>query len=364
MKIDHSLLLAAFLAMSWQSSAATLTNFAGTGEIGASGDGGWALQASLNTPFGIVRGPDNALWFADYEAGVVRRIGPDGTITTVVKGTGAYDGDNGVALGSSLKNPHELRFDRAGSLFISDTGNHVIRRYDPRTKVLTTFAGTGRPGYSGDGGAAVKAELKDPISLQFSPTGDLYVADIGNHVIRRVDKRTGVITTFAGTGKAGPTPDGSPIRGTPLNGPRSLDFDSRGNLWLVTREGNQVLRFDLENGEIQIVSGTGKKGFTGNGGSAREATLNGPKGIAIAPGGDVYLADTDNHAIRRIDVKRGTLELVAGTGEPGDGSAGDPLQTRLSHPHGVFVDTDGSVFIGDSENHRIRVIRGTRTSAP
>src|SRR5205823_3705705 len=133
--------------------------------------------------------------------------GPDTTITTVVgNGTDASGGAKGPTLGESLKNPHELRFDRAGYLFICDTGNHVIRRYDPRTKILTTFAGTGRAGYSGDDGAAVRAEFKDPISLQFSPTGDLYIADISNHVIRRVDGRTGLITTFAGTGKAGPTP--------------------------------------------------------------------------------------------------------------------------------------------------------------
>src|SRR5262249_19490187 len=120
---------------------------------------------------------------------------------------------------------------------------------------------------------------------------------------------------------------------------------------------NQVLRLDLEKHLIHHVAGTGKKGFTGSGGPAREATLNGPKGIAIAPTGDVYLADTENHAIRRIDPRRGTLELVAGTGEKGDGPTGDPLRTRLSRPHGVFVDSDGSLFIGDSENHRIRVIR-------
>src|SRR6185369_14894000 len=143
-----------------------------------------------------------------------------------------------------------------------------IRRYDPGTKLLTTVVGTGVAGYSGDNGPAGQAKLTEPISLQFSPAGDLFIADIANHVIRRVDGRTGLITTFAGTGQAGPTPDGSPIVGTPLNGPRSLDFDKAGNLWLVTREGNQVLRFDLEKSVIEHVAGTGKKGFTGNGGLA------------------------------------------------------------------------------------------------
>ena len=155
-------------------------------------------------------------------------------------------------------------------------------------------------------------------------------------------------------------PDGSPIAGTPLNGPRSLDVDSSGNLWLVTREGNQVLRFDLSAKVIRHAAGSGSKGFTGNGGPAITATFNGPKGIALAPNGDVYVADTENHAIRPIDLRRGTLELVAGIGEKGDGPAGDPLRSALARPHGVFVDADGAVFIGDSENHRIRVIRGER----
>ena len=352
------------LAATLRCAAGSLTNYAGTGEAGWSGDGGPALQAKLDNPFGIVRGPDGALWFADYASNLIRRIAADGTIETVIgDGTAAYAGDGGAAREASLNHPHELRFDRAGNLFIADTSNHAIRRYNANTKTLSTFAGTGKPGYSGDGGKAVKAALNLPISLQFSPAGDLYIADIGNHVIRRVNGKTGEITTFAGTGKAGATPDGSPIVGTPLNGPRSLDFDAAGNLWLVTREGNQVLRFDLNKGVIHCVAGPGQKGFTSNAGLAKDATLSGPKGIAVAGDGGVYLADTENHAIRRINTNRGTLELVAGTGEKGDGSAGDPLDTRLSRPHGIFVDDDGSVFIGDSENHRIRVIRSSKTPA-
>jgi streptogramin lyase len=366
MKSNRGLLsLLATLAITVKTEAATLVNFAGTGQGGTSGDGGPALQATLNEPFGMARGPEGALWFADYHAQVVRRIGRDGTISTVVgNGTGAYAGDNGPALEASLRNPHELRFDRAGTLFIADTGNHVIRRYDPKSKILTTVAGTGKLGYSGDDGPAIAADIREPISLQFSPSGDLFIADIGSHVIRRLDVRTGVITTFAGTGQPGPTPDGAPIRGTPLTGPRSLDFDAAGNLWLVTREGNQVLRLDLKRGVIELIAGTGKKGFTGDDGLAKAATFNGPKGIAVAPNGDVYVADTENHAIRRIAPKLGTLELVAGTGEKGDGPTGNPLQARLSRPHGIYVDRDGTVYIGDSENHRIRVIRSTDSSAP
>jgi len=325
--------------------SAAVTNFAGTGELGSTGDGGPAVQAQLDNPFGLVRGPDGAIWFADFGANVIRRIGTDGVITTVV-------GD--------LNKPHEIRFDRNGNLFIADTGNHVIRRFDVKSKTLTAFAGTGTAGYSGDGGPASKAEIKEPISLEFNANGDLFIADVSNHVIRRVDAKSGVISTFAGTGKAGPTPDGAAIKGTALNGPRSLASDAAGDLWLVTREGNQVLRFDLTRNTIRHAIGTGAQGFGGDGGPAKNATLSGPKNIFIAPTGDVYLADTENHAIRRLNKVRGTLELVAGTGKAGPTLASDPLQTQLARPHGVWVDDDGGIFISDSDNHRILLIAGAK----
>lgn len=335
-----------------------IVHFAGTGVAGFSGDGGPALAAELNDPFGVVRGPDGAIWFCEYAGQRIRRVDRDGTIRTIA-GTGAtgYTGDGGPAREATFNRPHELRFDAAGHCYIADMSNHAIRRIDAQTGRISTFAGTGRRGYSGDGGPAAQAELASPHSLQFGPDGSLYLCDIGNHVIRRIDPRSGNITTVAGTGKPGPTPDGAPIRGTPLRGPRSLDFDRAGNLWLATREGNQVFRFDLRAGTIHHVAGTGAKGFTGNGGPAREATLSGPKGIAVDREGHVWLADTESHSIRRIDARTGRIELMAGTGEPGNGGEGDPLRCALARPHGVFIDADGAVFIGDSSAHRVRVLR-------
>lgn len=358
MKFYPYILASAVLSAGLVAKAASLSTIAGTGVAGYSGDGGPAAEAKLNAPFGLVRGPDGAIWFCEYEGNVVRRIAPDGIITTVA-GTGlaGFTGEGGPAAKATLNHPHEIRFDSHGNLFIADTSNHAIRRIDARTRVITTVAGTGKPGYSGDGGAAVAATLNLAISLQLNSADDLFICDIGNHVIRRVEAQSGRISTVAGTGKSGAPPDGAPTVGTPLNGPRSLDIDAAGDLWVATREGNQVLRIDLSRGVIQIVAGTGKRGFLGDGGSAKRANLNGPKGIVVAPDGSLLLADTENHVIRRIDPKRDTIERLAGTGMRGAGPDGDPLTSSLSQPHALWRDPDGTVFISDSLNHRIRVWR-------
>ncbi|MGV3661795.1 MAG: hypothetical protein ACO1TE_16535 [Prosthecobacter sp.] len=355
----RTLLLLPFLILSSAASAQwTISTFAGTGVAGGSGDGGPAKAAQIDNPFGVVRGPDGAIWFCEYTGQRIRRVDEDGTIRTIA-GTGkkGYSGDGGPALEATFNLPHELRFDARGDLYIVDMTNHAVRKIDMQTNIITTIAGTGKKGYSGDGGPADKAEFSQPHSIQFGPDGSLYVCDIGNHVIRRIDMTTGTISTFAGTGKPGATPDGAPITGTPLKGPRSLDFDKAGNLWLATREGNQVFKFDLKANKIHHAAGTGKKGFTGNGGPAKDATLSGPKGISIDAEGNVWLADCESHSIRMIDAKTGKLELIAGLNEKGDGPDGDPLGCKMARPHGVFCDADGSVFIGDSESHRVRLLK-------
>jgi hypothetical protein len=354
----RTLLLLAFLAHTATAAEWNLSTFAGSGVKGGSGDGGPATAAQIDNPFGVVRGPDGAIWFCEYTGQRIRRVAPDGTISTIA-GTGqqGYTGDGGPALQATFKLPHELRFDAQGDLYIVDMTNHAVRKIDLKTKIITTIAGNGVAGYSGDGGPAVKAQFKQPHSIQFGPEGDLYVCDIGNHVIRKIDMKTGLISTFAGVGKAGVTPDGAPIAGTPLKGPRSLDFDKQGNLWLATREGNQVFKFDLKAGKIHHIAGTGKSGFTGNGGPAKEATLSGPKGISVDAEGNVWLADCESHSIRMVNMKTGNLELIAGLNQKGDGPDGDPLQCKMARPHGVFCDADGTVLIGDSESHRVRLLK-------
>lgn len=334
-----------------------IATVAGTGAAGYAGDGGPATSARLDNPFGLTRGPDGALYFCDTNNHVIRRVAADGTISTVAgSGRKGYAGDGGPATRAELNEPYEIRFDRAGNLVFVERLNHVVRRVDAKTRLISTIAGTGTAGFSGDGGPATAARLNQPHSIQFDAKGALYICDILNHRIRIVEPGTGVIRTFAGTGEQAATPDGAKIAGAPLNGPRAMDFDRQGNLWLALREGNAVYKLDLKAGTLHHVAGTGRKGFTGNGGPAREATLSGPKGLSIGPDGNVYLADTESHSIRMIDLRRGTLELIAGTGERGDGPEGDPLACKMARPHGVFVDRDGRIFIGDSEAHRVRVV--------
>jgi streptogramin lyase len=337
----------------------TISNFAGSGVKGFSGDGGPALEAQLNFPCGIARGPDGALYICDTSNHRVRKVTPDGKIATAA-GTGepGWSGDGGLAKAAKLNEPYEVRFDSAGDVYWVERLSHTVRKLEGKTGLIRTIAGCGAAGFSGDGGPATKAQLNEPHSIGFDPTGNLYICDIKNHRIRRVDQKTGLISTFAGTGERKSTPDGTSFANAPLNGPRALDFDKAGNLFLALREGNEILKLDVATGIVHHLAGTGKKGFSGDGGPAREATLSGPKGLSVASNGDIYLADTENHAIRRIDGRNGTIYLVAGTGVRGDGSQHEPLDCPMARPHGIFVDQDGSIFIGDSEAHRIRVIRG------
>lgn len=357
MKWIHTIVSLLAIALS-NALAGEVTTFAGTGRKGFSGDGGPAAKAELNNPFAIARGPDGALYICDVDNHRVRRVATDGTISTIA-GSAAkgYAGDGGPATQAALNQPYEVAWDKAGNLYFVEIGNHVVRRVDKKTGAISTVAGTGKAGFGGDGGPAVKAQLSQPHSLAFDAAGDLYVCDIVNHRVRKIDMRSGIISTWAGNGEKKTSPDGAQIDGSMLHGPRALAFAPDGMLWLALREGNAVLKLDPKAGTLKKVAGTGKSGFTGNGGPALAATLSGPKGVSLDGQGNVYLADTESHTIRMIDIKKGTLELLVGDGKKGDGPDGPALKCQLARPHGVFVDNDGSVFIGDSENHRVRLLR-------
>ncbi|MDA7915709.1 SMP-30/gluconolactonase/LRE family protein [Verrucomicrobia bacterium] len=335
-----------------------VSTFAGTGVAGYSGDGGPATEGKINNPFGVLRGPDGDIYFCEYDGHRIRKVDSMGNLQTVAgKGAEGYSGDGGPATEAKLNKPHELRFSRYGNLFFTDMANHVVRKVDMETGIITTVVGTGKAGFYGDDKEANKAKLNKPHSLQFGPKGRLFICDTGNHRVRVVDMKTGIIRTLSGTGKREFTKDGAPFKGQPLNGPRTMDFDLMGNLWLALREGNQVFKLDMKRGTIHHVAGTGKKGMTGNGGLAKYATLAGPKGICVAKNGDVLLADTESHTIRVVVASTGMIHQVCGTGSQANGPDGDPLKCGLGRPHGVWIDDDGAIWIGDSLSHRIRVLR-------
>ena len=340
-------------------SAATVETLAGTGQSGATGDGGPAIEARVGNPYGLTLGPDGALYVCEIDTDRVRRIDmASGEITTVA-GTGEVgnSGDGGPAREAALNDPYEVRFDDEGNMYFVEMLNAIVRRVDVGTGKISTIAGTGERGYSGDGGPAVAATFNRPHSIALDGKGSLYIADIGNHRIRRVVLATGIVTTFGGTGERGPTPDGAPLDGTPLNGPRALAFGPDGDMFIALREGNAVYRLDMEAKRLHHLAGTGEKGYSGDGGPATQANLAGPKGIEVGPDNAVYIADTESHTVRRIDLATGTISTVAGDGSQHDGPDGDPLACGLARPHGVYVDPSGNVYIGDSENHRVRVVR-------
>lgn len=346
---------AAVATVTGRTQARRVRTLAGTGAPGYAPAVRDALATPVTNPFGVVVGPDGALYFCEYDTGLVRRLDPDQRNITTIAGTGeqGYAGDGGPAVDARLSAPHELRFDRDGHLFVVERDNHVVRRIDAKTGIISTVAGTGAAGFSGDGGPATQAQFRQPHSIAFAADGHLLVCDIGNSRIRRIDLERGTISTFAGTGARGPTPDEAPLDGTPLNGPRSLDVAPDGSVYLVLREGNAVFRIDPSARRLTRIAGTGATGYTGDDGPALAATFNGPKGIVWSPEGSLLVVDTENHVIRRIDGASARITTVLGTGQRGDGPDGDPRSCRLARPHGVCV-WKGEVIVGDSENHRIR----------
>lgn len=339
------------------SHAAEVVTVAGTGKDEFSGDGGPAINAGCGQPFGLELGPDGALYYCEFSNHVIRRLDLKTKTLTTVAGTGrkaGYAGDSGPATKALMNQPHELRFDADGNYYISDMLGQAVRRVDWKTGVITSVAGTGKPGFSGDGGPATAALFDLPISVVLDRTNGLLICDIKNHRVRRVDLATGIVSTFAGTGEKKATPHGAPLAGTPLNGPRTLAVEADGNVIIVLREGNAVYRADLKTKTLHHVAGTGKSGFGGDGGDARLAQLNGPKGATVDHDGNILLCDTENHAIRIIRRATGVIETLVGDGRAGDGPDGDPKKCRLNRPHGVFVDPDGNVYIGDSNNNKVR----------
>ena len=340
--------------------ARRIATVAGTGVAGFNGDGQPATSAQLNQPFGVAVDGSGNLFIADGTHRI-RKVTPDSMITTVAgTGVAGFNGDGQPATSAQLSFPGGVAIDGSGNLFIGDQGNHRVRRVVADTGLITTVAGTGVRGFAGDGGPPAGAQLAVPVGVAVDGSGNLFIVDRANNRVRQVSG-AGLITTVTGTGVSGFAGDGGPPAGAQLNQPTGIAAALTGDLFIADR-GNQRIRKVTPGGTITTVAGTGAAGFNGDAQPAPSAQLNAPGGVAIDAGGNVFLVDTLNNRIRRIDGLTGSMTTVAGTGTgafggfSGDGGPG--ADARLNRPVSVAVAPTGELYIADRDNHRIRRVAG------
>lgn len=335
----------------------TITTIAGTGEKGFAGDGGPAAAAVLNGPFDVAFDRAGNLYFSDTFNHRIRRIdGRSGIVTTVAGcGDSGYGGDGGPAIRAALNEPYGIVLDRAGNLYIADRLNRRVRRVDAADGTIATVAGTGEAAYGGDGGPAAEAGLAEPNGLALDPAETrLYIADVADHRVRVVDLASGRIATFAGTGKPEHSGDGGKAGDAGIFGARAVKLATDGTVYILERQGSSLRAVDSHTGVIATIAGTGARGFAGDGGPALAAVFDAPKEMALAPNGDILIVDTENHAIRSFARGAGIVMTIAGGRQGGGGDGGPATAAGLDRPHGAVVGPDGAIYIGDTNNHRIR----------
>jgi DNA-binding beta-propeller fold protein YncE len=308
----------------------------------------------LREPFGVAFDAAGNTYVVEMAGNRVTVVDAAGR-QSVLAGTGekGFAGDGGPAAEARFNGPHHLLLGPDGALYVADTWNYAVRRIDLATRRISTVAGTGVKGFSGDGGPAGQAQFGGVFSIAFHK-GRLYVCDLDNRRVRQVDLQTGIVTTVAGSGDKGVPKDGEDTRTQPLVDPRAIAFDSKDNLYIAERGGHALRVVDAQ-GRVRTVAGTGEAGFSGDGGPAREARLSGPKHIWITPEDEVLITDTENHVIRRFVPRNGTIHRVAGTGVKGAGGIGGlALHLELNRPHGAQARPGTShLYISDSDNHRV-----------
>ncbi|HEX6652498.1 MAG TPA: hypothetical protein VF072_07130 [Thermoleophilaceae bacterium] len=344
------------LAVPAQAAEGDIFTFAGTGAPGSGGDGGPATSAALRQPTAVAWLGDGSALVADYANHRIRRISPSGQITTVAgTGTPGYSGDGGPATSARLSWPLDVEPTADGGFLIADLGNMRIRRVSP-AGIITTVAGNGQGGTNGDGGPATSARLTSPTGVAVTADGGFLIADAGAHRVRRVSPG-GTITRVAGTGTAGSAGDGWPAFMAQLNTPVGVAALPDGGFLVAEYEGHRVRRVS-PTGVITRVAGTGSAGFSGDGGQATAARLNKPVGVSTTPDGGFLIGDSLNGRVRRV-APDGTISTVAGTAVHGYAGDGGPANmAQLRSPAAAAETVGGAILIADSEDNRLRLIEG------
>ena len=335
-----------------------ITTIAGNGTLGYSGDGGPATSASLNSPFGVVVDANGDVFFADHINNRVREIvKATGNIITVAgNGTRGFSGDGGPATAAELNAPYGVALDGSGDLFLGDYSGH-IRKIVLATGIITTVAGNGSYNFSGDGGPATAAGLFDPFGVTVDSSGNLYIADYAHERIRYVSAATGIITTIAGNGTQGYSGDGGPATAAELSGPNGVAVDASGNVFIADSYNNRIREVVKATGIITTVVGTGVNGYNGDGGSATSTEISYAEGLALDGSGDLFFADGINNRIRELVNGPGTVITVAGNGNYGySGDGGPAVSAQLYAPRGIALDASGNLYVADQNNNRIREI--------
>jgi len=334
-----------------------INTIAGTGVGGYNGDGIQATAAELNNPDGMSLDNSGNIYISEPTNSRIRKITPTGIISTIAgNGTAGYSGDGLQATATEINNPTDVVVDSHGNVFIADEHNHRIRMVNT-SGVISTVAGNGTAGYSGDGFQATAAELDYPAGVYVDAAGNMFIADYMNSVIRKVNT-SGVISTIAGNGGIGYTSDGVAATSSELNYPIGVTTDPAGNVIIADNSNNRI-RLVNTSGIISTIGGNGVIGFNGDGGAATSAELNWPTRVSVDAAGNILIADWGNGAVRQINTS-GTIHTLAGTGTQGySGDGGLATAAELSHPCGAVVDGSGNIFIDDEQNHRVRKINTT-----
>ncbi len=349
----NALLVIMLLCLPFCVNAQIISTLAGNGKQGSSGDGGFASYATFNGPMGLLMDGRGTLYIADQDNNRIRVINSYGVVKTIA-GTGSSGGstgDGGPAVKAKINHPTGMAMDKAGNLYIADSWNNKIRKIDVDGKI-TTVAGNGVAGYSGDNIPAVTAKLNNPKSVAIDPLGNLIIADCNNCRIRRVDT-AGIITTIAGTGDVSYYGNGVPATASKLNKPAAVAIDKDGNI-LIADTYNNLIRKITTDSLIHNIAGNGTPGYGGDN-SSGFSQLNRPSGLAVDGVGNVFIADMNNNRVRKIDTG-GTITTVAGNGSPGSaGDGGSSVEAELYVPTCVAVDSAGNLYVGQSDN-KIRYV--------